>query len=323
MPSSASELIPPLARRIGLALAVYAALAWLPWAVSEYHLHVLVTSFYYVVLAIGWNLLAGYTGQFSLAHHTFAGVGAYTSALLVLHAKVPIVVGVAAGGALAALLGWGLGTLCLRMRAIYLALATWAFAESVRLFVAVEYQITRGDLGLMTPFFFGTPRPTPHYYVFLALALGAILAAWQLVHSRVGVYLRAIRDDEEAAAVMGVDTFKWKRVVFAVSAVFAAIAGGFQGHYVGLLSPTPINEMAIIVIMVILGGLRTFWGPVVGAVFIEVLSEALRPWGETRMVLFALLVILVARAYPAGLVGLGAGIAGYWRAKRDRRRASP
>src|SRR5439155_1114662 len=116
----------------------------------------------------------------------------------VLHAKVPIVVGVAAGGALAALLGWGLGTLCLRMRAIYLALATWAFAESVRLFVAVEYQITRGDLGLMTPFFFGTPRPTPHYYVFLALALGAILAAWQLVHSRVGVYLRAIRDDEEA-----------------------------------------------------------------------------------------------------------------------------
>src|SRR5436309_16122154 len=123
MPSSASELIPPLARRVGLALAVYAALAWLPWAVSEYHLHVLVTSFYYVVLAIGWNLLAGYTGQFSLAHHTFAGVGAYTSALLIVHTRVPIVVGVLAGVAVAALLGWGLGTLCLRMRAIYLALA--------------------------------------------------------------------------------------------------------------------------------------------------------------------------------------------------------
>src|SRR5438034_1144525 len=198
--------------------------------------------------------------------------------------------------------------------AVYAALATWAFAESVRLFVAVEYQITRGDLGLMTPFFFGTPRPTPHYYVFLALALGAILAAWQLVHSRVGVYLRAIRDDEEAAAVMGVDTFKWKRVVFAVSAVFAAIAGGFQGHYVGLLSPTPMkfNEMAIIVIMVILGGLRTFWGPVIGAIFVEILSEALRPWGETRMVLFALLVILVARAYPTGLVGFARAVARRW-----------
>jgi branched-chain amino acid transport system permease protein len=322
MPSSASERLPSLTRRVGLALVVYAALAWLPWAVSEYHLHVLVTSFYYVVLAIGWNLLAGYTGQFSLAHHTFAGVGAYTSALLVVHTGVPIVVGVAAGVAVAALLGWGLGTLCLRMRAIYLALATWAFAESVRLLVAVEYQITRGDLGLMTPFLFGTPRPAPHYFLFLSLALAAILLAWQLVHSRVGVYLRAIRDDEEAAAVMGVDTFKWKRVVFAVSAVFAAVAGGFQGHYVGLLSPTPMkfNEIAIIVIMVIIGGLRTFWGPVVGAIFVEILSEALRPWGETRMVLFALLVILVARAYPAGLVGAAAALTGRWRARRERRR---
>ena len=125
MPSSASEPRSSLTRRVGLAVAVYAALAWLPWAVSEYHLHVLVTSFYYVVLAIGWNLLAGYTGQFSLAHHTFAGVGAYTSALLIAYAKVPIVVGVLAGVVFAALLGWGLGTLCLRMRAIYLALATW------------------------------------------------------------------------------------------------------------------------------------------------------------------------------------------------------
>ena len=87
--------------------------------------------------------------------------------------------------------------------------------------------------------------------------------------------MRAIRDDEEAAAVMGVDTFKWKRFVFAISAVFAATAGGFQGHYVGLLSPTPMkfNEMAMIVVMVIVGGLRTFSGPILGAVFIELLFE--------------------------------------------------
>src|SRR5467141_4478725 len=101
MPSSASERLPSLTRRVGLALVVYAALAWLPWAVSEYHLHVLVTSFYYVVLAIGWNLLAGYTGQFSLAHHTFAGVGAYTSALLVQHTRLPMLVAIVAGAVLA------------------------------------------------------------------------------------------------------------------------------------------------------------------------------------------------------------------------------
>jgi branched-chain amino acid transport system permease protein len=284
----------------------YAALAWLPWAVSEYQTHVLTTSLYYVVLAVGWNLLAGYTGQFSLAQHTFAGIGAYTSALLVLYAKVPILISIAAGVVVAAAAGYGLGTLCLRMRAIYLALATWAFAESVRLFITVEYQITRGDLGLATPFLFGTPRSKGYYYVFLGLAVAAGLAAWQLVHSRIGIYMRAIRDDEEAAAVMGVDTFKWKRFVFAISAVFAATAGGFQGHYVGLLSPTPMkfNEMAMIVIMVIVGGLRTFPGPILGAVFTELLFEWLRAWGEVRMVLFALLVIAVARGYPAGLAGV-------------------
>ena len=295
-----------LGRRLGWCVIACLALAWLPWAVSEYHTHVLTMSLYYVILAVGWNILAGYTGQFSLAHHTFAGVGAYTSALLGIYAGLAIVPGIGAGIVVAAALGWVLGTLCLRMRAIYLALATWAFAESIRLLVTVEYQITRGDLGLRTPLLFGTARPAPYYWLFLALAALAVLAAWQIVHSRIGVYLRAIRDDEEAAAAMGIDTFKWKRAAFVISAVFAAVAGGFQGHYIGLLSPAPMrfNEMATIIIMVIVGGLRTFPGPVVGAILIEVLSELLRGWGEIRMVLFALLVLAIARLYPDGLVGL-------------------
>jgi branched-chain amino acid transport system permease protein len=292
--------------------------------VGEYQTHVLTTCLYYVILAVGWNLLAGYTGQFSLAHHTFAGIGAYTSALLVLYARVPLLVGIAAGVIVAAVLGWGLGTLCLKMRAIYLALSTWAFAESVRLLITVEYQVTRGDLGLATPFLFGTPRSKGYYYVFLGTAVVAVLAAAQIMQSRIGIYMRAIRDDEEAAAVMGVDTFKWKRVVFAVSAVFAATAGGLQGHYVGLLSPTPMkfNEMAIIVIMVIVGGLRTFIGPILGAVLIELLFEWLRAWGELRMVLFALLVIVVARGYPTGLAGIARAIGGVL-ARRLRPSAAP
>jgi branched-chain amino acid transport system permease protein len=176
----------------------------------------------------------------------------------------------------------------------------------VRLLVTVEYPITRGDLGLKTALLFGTAQPTPYYYLFLALTLASLLAIWQILHSRVGSYLRAIRDDEEAASVMGLDTFKWKRAAFVISAAFAAVAGGFQGHYIGLLSPTPMkfNEMAVIIIMVISGGFRTFSGPVLGAVFIELLSEELRAWGEIRMVLFAILVIVVVRAYPSGLRGI-------------------
>jgi len=296
----------PLARRIAWSLLAFAALSWLPLAVTEYHTHVFIISLYYVILAASWNLLAGYAGQFSLAHHTFAGIGAYTSALLSLYFGVPILVGIGAGVAAAAIVGYGLGTLCLRMRAIYLALATWAFAESVRLLVTVEYPITRGDLGLKTALLFGTAQPTPYYYLFLALTLASLLAIWRILHSRVGSYLRAIRDDEEAASVMGLDTFKWKRAAFVISAAFAAVAGGFQGHYIGLLSPTPMkfNEMAVIIIMVISGGFRTFSGPVLGAVFIELLSEELRAWGEIRMVLFAILVIVVVRAYPSGLRGI-------------------
>jgi len=296
----------PLARRIACSVLAFAALSWLPLAVTEYHTHVFIICLYYVILAASWNLLAGYAGQFSLAHHTFAGIGAYTSALLCLYAGVPILVGIAAGVVVAAIVGYGLGTLCLRMRAIYLALATWAFAESVRLLVTVEYPITRGDLGLKTALLFGTVQPAPYYYLFLALTLASLLVIWRILHSRVGAYLRAIRDDEEAASVMGLDTFKWKRSAFVISAAFAAVAGGFQGHYIGLLSPTPMkfNEMAVIIIMVISGGFRTFSGPVLGAVFIEILSEELRAWGEIRMVLFAILVIVVARAYPSGLRGL-------------------
>src|SRR5258706_10967605 len=189
--SWAPERMSPLARRIAWSVLAFAALSWLPLAVTEYHTHVLIISLYYVILAASWNLLAGYAGQFSLAHHTFAGIGAYTSALLCLYAGVPILVGIAAGVVVAAIVGYGLGTLCLRMRAIYLALATWAFAESARLLCTVEYPITRGDLGLAAPFLFGTPRPTPYYYLFLALAMAAILVARELVDSRIGSAMRA------------------------------------------------------------------------------------------------------------------------------------
>src|ERR1051325_6944388 len=104
-----------LLRHFGWCVLAYIGLAWLPWVLSGYHTHVLTTGLYYVILAIGWNLLAGYAGQFSLAHHTFAGLGAYTSALLVQYAGVPLLAGIAAGVILAAGIRYGLGTLCLRI----------------------------------------------------------------------------------------------------------------------------------------------------------------------------------------------------------------
>ena len=133
-----------------------------------------------------------------------------------------------------------------------------AFAESVRLLVTVEYQITRGDLGLAAPLLFGTPRATPYYYLFLGLALVALLVAWQIVHSRIGAYLRAIRDDEEAAATMGVDTFKWKRFAFVVYGIVYAYVGiSFQvmreiDAFTGGLAYVAISGTIVILSLIVL-----------------------------------------------------------------------
>ena len=289
-----------------LAAAGLAAAALLPFALGAYHIHVLTVALYYVVLASSWNLLAGYTGLFSLAHHVFAGIGAYTSALLVLYSGLPIPIGVAAGAVVACAVGWVLGSVTLRLRTLYLALATWAFAESTRVAVSMEYGITRGDLGLVVPKLFPGAGPTPYYEVFLACAAATVAGLAWLLRSPIGYRLRAIRDDEGAARAAGVNTVRWKRFAFAVACGAAGAIGGLYGHYIGLLSPVAMkfDEMALIIIMVILGGQRTLAGPVLGAVTVEVVSEGLRAYGEIRMVTFALIVLAVMRLYPPGLVGL-------------------
>jgi branched-chain amino acid transport system permease protein len=282
------------------------AAALLPLVLGDYPVHVLAVACYYIIMASSWNLIAGYTGLFSLAHHVFGGIGGYASALLIIHSGVPIPLGIVAGGLAAGAVGYGIGALTLRMRALYLALATWAFAESTRVVISMEYGITRGDLGLPVPKLLNTVSPRPYYELFLVLAAVTVAGLAALLRSRIGYRLRAIRDDEGAARAAGVNTVRWKRFVFAASSATAGVAGAAYGHYIGLLSPIGMkfDEMALIIIMVILGGQRTLAGPVLGAVVVEVVAEALRAYGQIRMVLFALVVLAVMRLYPPGLVGL-------------------
>ncbi len=283
-----------------------AAAAFLPFFLGSYPVHVLTVALYYVILASSWNLIAGYTGLFSLAHHVLAGIGGYTSALLVLRMHLPMPAGILCGGALACAVGYLIGTLTLRMRTLYLALATWAFAESTRVTVSMEYGLTRGDLGLAVPRLFHTVDPLPYYELFLACAAATVAGLAVLLRSRIGYRLRAIRDDEGAARAAGINTVRWKRFAFGASSGIVGLAGAIYGHYIGLLSPVALrfDEMALIIIMVILGGQRTLAGPIAGAVVIEVASEALRAYGQIRMVVFALAVLAVMRLYPAGLMGI-------------------
>lgn len=302
-----------------LGAAVVVGLALLPLGLSGYAVFVMTGGFFYVMLGISWNILAGYTGQFSLAQHAFATIGAYTSAAAVLALGAPIPVGILAGAMGAALLGYALGWLTLGMRGVYFAIATWAFAESVRILLGINYQLTRGDMGLTVPYLFDTPDPIPYYYLFLGVAVLALGLNWWLLRTKVGYRMRAIRDDQELAVASGIDVVKWKRLVFMLSTALAGLSGALYGHAIGLLSPAQaqFSQMAFVIIAVVLGGFRTLWGPVVGALLAQGLSEVLRISQEWRLVIFALLVIVVVRLYPPGIMG---GL--YALAERRRRAAT-
>jgi branched-chain amino acid transport system permease protein len=319
-----SELVASLREHPRWTLAgggVLLALAVLPLFLSGYGIQVMMIGYFFAILGISWNILAGYTGQFSLAQHAFATLGAYASAAAILGLGQPLVVGLLVGTVVAALLGFGIGWLTLGMRGIYFAIATWAFAETVRLLLAQNYQITRGDMGLQVPYLFATPDPFPYYYVFLGVMILTLLLNALMLRLKIGYRMRAIRDDQELAVACGVDVTKWKRIVFLISTAIAGLAGALYGHSIGLLTPSQahFSQMSFIVIAVVLGGFRTLWGPVIGALLVQGLSEALRSvpavtlnlFGteqvfklvEWRFIIFALLVMLIVRFYPPGIMG--------------------
>jgi branched-chain amino acid transport system permease protein len=289
----------------GLIIVIAIALL-LPLGISDYWQYVLSVAFFYVIMAVSWNLLGGYTGQFSLAHHTFGMLGAYTSTLLMAKAGAPFWLSVPAAIVLTGILSLILGMVCLRVAGLYLALITWAFAEVVRNYFRLHYAFTGGDRGLDSPLLFGTLQPTPYYYFFLGLTVFSIALIAVLMHSRIGYYLRSIRDDAIAARSMGVNVVRYKVLAFIVASVIAGMAGAFYGHSIGLISPVmgDFNEMAMIIIFVVIGGMRTQTGPVVGAIAVRITMELLRGQSEIRIILLSALVIIIMRFFNGGLMDL-------------------
>jgi len=290
-------------RPAAIIIGVAVLLALPPFFAGGFTLHLLTTGLYYTILAASWNLLAGFTGQFSLAHHAFAAIGAYTSGLLIRYYGVPIWVSIPSGVAMAALFGFALGWMVLSMRAIYLAIATWAFAETIHILLAAAYPITRGELGLNVPPLFRNLDPGAYYALFAALTLVSVTIMYGIVRSRMGYFMRAIRDDDLRAESLGVDTTRVKVFVFTVSSAFAGLAGAFYGHYLVVLSPqmADFNEMAKLIIMVVLGGLGTVLGPLIGAAPVQILTTYLQKYGEWDLVIFAVVVIGLMRTHVGGI----------------------
>jgi branched-chain amino acid transport system permease protein len=293
------------AKNIGLIIVIAMALV-LPLFISEYWQYVYTVAFFYAIMAASWNLLGGYTGQFSLAHHTFGMLGAYASALLMDKVGAPFWLSIPAAIAFTMILSLLLGIVCLRVHGLYLALITWAFAEVIRNYLRMHYAFTGGDRGLDAPLLFGTLQPTPYYYFFLGLTLFCVVLIAVLMRSRIGYYLRSIRDDAIAARSMGVNIVRYKVLAFILASGMAGMAGAFYGHSIGLISPVlgDFNEMAMIIIFVVIGGMRTQTGPVVGAITVRITMELLREQSEIRIIILSALVIIIMRFFNGGLMEL-------------------
>jgi len=288
-----------------IALGVLAlALAALPQALNLYLRSFAMFTMMYVVLALSWNIISGFTGYTSFGHVIFYGIGAYACAILVADHGwhwLPTLL-VAAG--LAAAVGVALGYPVLRLKGPYFAIAMLGAAEGVRVIATVWDDLTHGGLGISFP---STENSLATYHAMLGLMVVTILVAYAVGHSRFGVRLNAIREDEVAAEAVGINTTAYKLTAFALSAVFPAVAGGIQAYKVLYIDPPSVFFVQITIAMALmsmLGGKGTVIGPIVGAVLLYTAQEL--TWVNfptAHLIAYGLFIVVVARFMPRGLVG--------------------
>ena len=272
---------------------------------DAYVLRILTMTCLFAIFAASWDMLAGYTGQVNFGHALFFGAGAYTSALLSLTLGISPWVTVLAGAAVATLFGFAVGYLCLRLRGSYLSLATLAFPLIALGLLFAFPGFSGGELGIS-----GLGRlaatPTGNYYVAALSMLAVVFLLWALADSNFGIVLHAIRDDEVAARASGINTPRYKLAVFGISAAAAGLAGALFAHYLRVAGPSTL-EVALsfqVVIWGIFGGAATIYGPVAAVFILYPLTEWLgsfRAFGELRLLIFAVIVLIVLLFMPRGL----------------------
>jgi branched-chain amino acid transport system permease protein len=314
-----------LALLLGLAVVATAP----AWVWNPYHLHTLIMAGIFAVLALSLNLLLGYTGQLSLGHAAFFGIGAYATGLLTVKLEWSPWIGLLAAIVLPAVAGYVIGRLALKLRGAYFVLLTISFAGCVSLVSVNWMDLTNGPLGLpgVPPLEIALPglpalslrTKTAFYYVVLAAVALSYLVCLALVRSRVGRALVALRENETLAASVGIDGTHYLVLAAVVSAAMAGFGGGLYAHYTRFVSPEVFlfTYTVTMVIMVVAGGKGTLAGPVVGAVLFTVLPEALRAatsW-QWQMLLYGILLVGVLFFMPEGIVPAlrGLGPAGHRR----------
>jgi branched-chain amino acid transport system permease protein len=275
---------------------------------NPYLLHLLILVLMWVVLGQSWNLLGGYTGQVSFGHAAFFGIGAYTTGIMVKSGLSPVAAwwGLLLGGlaamAVSAVIGW----ICFRLRGPYFALAVLALSEVLRLVALNWKQLTNGAEGILyIPAFH---QKSGYFYIALVIAAVNFVVIRGVMKSRLGYYFLAIREDQDCAESLGIDTTRYKLYSLLISAFFTGVAGAFYMNYLGFIDPGIVfnieNISIMMILVVMLGGAATMWGPAVGAVIYILVSEAMRVYVRSgHLVFFGVLIIAIIIFFPNGIVG--------------------
>jgi branched-chain amino acid transport system permease protein len=279
-------------------------LAAAPGIVSAFMVQFLINLFMMAILAESWNIIGGFTGYASFGNVAFFGIGAYTTGVLLTRVEFPFALALPAAGIVAMLFGAVVGLPILRLKGHYFAIATLGVAETMRE-VVYNLEFTGKGTGLVMPI---VRNPLIFFYSMLGILGAVTLVNWWLSASRFGYGLVAIREDEDAAAVMGINTPLYKTIAFALSGFFTGLAGGVYAYWITFIDPEAVFKVIITVqllIMAVFGGTGTVLGPLLGALVLSAVSEVLATQLVTLAELFnGFIIILVVLFMPKGLMDL-------------------
>jgi branched-chain amino acid transport system permease protein len=276
---------------------------------SSYVMHILILVIMWSVIGMSWNLLGGYCGQVSFGHAAFFGMGAYTAGIFYYNVGISAWWGLPLSVVIVAAFSLVFGFIVLRLRGSYFVLATLAIGEVLRVTAENLQDFTRGDLGIMVQERTWVGK-TWYYYIVLAIAVFTFFLVKKVIASRLGYYFVAIREDPDAAESLGINTTLYKTIALCLSGVLTGLAGAFYTNYMGYIDPQvvfPLYDISIVTVMVVMiGGVATLWGPFVGAIIMVLFAEIIRSipsLGEAHETFFGILLIFIIIFLPNGIVG--------------------
>jgi len=278
-------------------------LATFPFLGNYYILDLLILSNIYAIFAASFDIISGYAGQISLGHAAYFGLGGYFYGFLIDWFNIPPALSFFLSGILVAIIGFLVGVPCLRLKGAYLALGTLAFSETVRTTILAFPSVTWGQEGLqVNRMLHGIIH---NYYASLALLLSSLIIMHYVVKCKLKLYLVALRENEDLAEAVGINTAAYKLLAFTISSFFSAISGAFFASYIGVISPRALTISLSFraIVMSTIGGIGTLYGPIFGAYLITFLSEAFRPIIlRGSDIIYAVLLIIFILLIPKGIV---------------------